>query len=378
MYPWQKNNIQHVFVWNILKQNPQLSLVMPSVAQGSFLWHSVPVASQRLDSSDQFWTTGNQTTWGLSSWSVILKLQCIPKKDLHTTNIKSDHFSRVPLAPEFWAIVIYDISPFSLHYLCESLFFLQNLNLDLVLVIFWVAFFFSQIHASNLSSHGPDLRRVFFTVLSSGPTDPMAAEVLSELALAMRLNVELCDASERVEKLNYRWWCCCEEFFVKQKGGGVFPMYGKHLVKCNYSNQLKMLEMSVFCRQVSGLQCVRAKEVMLECCWSGAALHWLLPQGYDDDHWQRCRRLMLISGDAKTFRRRNRETIPNAPNAAKHHGGPSKLWTYQVSCSLWRKTHRYSSKYIYIYIFVFFKESHSGMQFFNISTSKSAPNPSVF
>ena len=31
------------------------------------------------------------------------------------------------------------------------------------------------------------------------------AEALEDLALAMRLNVELCDASEAVEKLDYRW-----------------------------------------------------------------------------------------------------------------------------------------------------------------------------
>ena len=31
------------------------------------------------------------------------------------------------------------------------------------------------------------------------------AEALEDLALAMRLNVELCDASEVVEKLDYRW-----------------------------------------------------------------------------------------------------------------------------------------------------------------------------
>lgn len=32
-----------------------------------------------------------------------------------------------------------------------------------------------------------------------------AFEALEDLALAMRLNVELCDASEAVEKLDYRW-----------------------------------------------------------------------------------------------------------------------------------------------------------------------------
>jgi hypothetical protein len=33
----------------------------------------------------------------------------------------------------------------------------------------------------------------------------VAFEAMEDLALAMRLNVELCDASEAVEKLDYRW-----------------------------------------------------------------------------------------------------------------------------------------------------------------------------
>ena len=47
-------------------------------------------------------------------------------------------------------------------------------------------------------------------------------EVMSELALAMRLNVELCDASERVEKLNYRW----RGNFLSNKKGVDFPDMG--------------------------------------------------------------------------------------------------------------------------------------------------------
>ena len=99
----------------------------------------------------------------------------------------------------------------------------------------------------------------------------------------------------------------------------------------------------ISCRRISDLQCVRAKEVMLECCWIGAALHWLLPQGYDDDHWQKCRHLMLSSGDATRFRRPgNRKAVPNVP-------------TLQIldSSSLWGKTSQYSwtlrSLVIYIY-----------------------------
>lgn len=101
-----------------------------------------------------------------------------------STNIEHDHFSGVPLAPEFWAIVIYDHFPLFLALPLWISVFIQNLNLDLVarkaltaLCSFCCGhflsclFFLSQIHASNLSSHGPDLRCCVFTVLSS-PTNP--------------------------------------------------------------------------------------------------------------------------------------------------------------------------------------------------------------
>lgn len=232
IYAWHKNYPRRFLFGTFWNKTPTF-FGMPAVAQGNFLWHSLPVASQRLDSSDQFWIPGNQTTWGLSSWSVILKIKCIPK-DLRTSNMTiflGPFSTRILSHSHLWPFSPFPC-PTSVNFLC---FYSESQpwpcgrkSSDCTLfVLFWSFFelplffcprFMPRIYRPMVLTSGAVFSRCFLPQRTQ-----QTIEVMSELALAMRLNVELCDASERVEKLNYRWrWGF---FFVKQKGGGGFSRF---------------------------------------------------------------------------------------------------------------------------------------------------------
>lgn len=148
------------------------------------------------------------------------------------------------------------IFPFSLPYLCKCYLFLFRIStltlwpeklwlhfVRFVLVIFWVAsFFLSQIHASNLSSHGPDLRRCVFTVLSS-PTDPTDhwGDVGVGFGDAFECGTLRCLRTSGEVELQV----AMRIFFCQTKRGVDFPDVWETSGKI-LNNEPKMLEMSDF------------------------------------------------------------------------------------------------------------------------------------